>query len=93
MSDYDYGLDLDLKTFQISWQNIDSGARAIASNIQRNYEPDVIICRQHDVITASIVARVLDLPLCIVHPQERIKGTIIKCLPAFSKYMSFPYSS
>lgn len=86
MNDYVDLDDLDTKTFRISWENIDSGARAIASNVLQNPDkPEAIVCKQFDVIPASIVARILELPLCIVHPNPRAGSIIIDSVPRFSK--------
>ena len=82
MTDLD---DLDSKIFRISWQNINSGAHVIARNIEKEHDVEVIICKQNDVIVASIVARLLDLPLCIVQTTPRQNGIIIECVPKFSK--------
>lgn len=77
--------DIDSKIFRISWQNIDSGARAIASNIEREREVDAIVCWQRDAIPASIVARVLDVPMGVVHINERMNGMKVDCFPKFAK--------
>ena len=77
--------DLDEKIFRISWQNIDSGARAIVSNIQREHDDvKAVVCWQHDAIAAAIVSRILDIPMGIVHAQEKINGMKVDCYPTFT---------
>ena len=78
--------DLESKIFRISWENVNSGAEAIATNISNNHDkPDVIICKQFDVTPASIVARILKLPLCVVYPDPRVNNIIVDSMPKFSK--------
>ena len=79
--DYDY----DCRNFDITWQNIYSGSCAIASNIKNNYDADVILCAQEDVMPASIVANELDLPLCVVHFSEKKNGIIVESVPRLSR--------
>lgn len=80
MSDSDFEDD---GVFEISWSNIESGAKAIAINIPS--KTDVIVTTQEDVIAASLVSNELNLPLCIAHLENKVNGIRVECLPKFAR--------
>ena len=75
----------DTKLLHISWSNIYSGAKVLTEQIRKNSLPDVVIAREEDVITASLVANDIKVPLCIVHLKDRINGMILDCIPKITK--------
>ena len=72
--------------FEISWTNIESGAKAITKNISKfESKPDVIISSQEDVVAASLVCNEVDLPLCVAHLERRVNGMLVDCLPKLAR--------
>lgn len=84
MNDNDFD-DWDSHTYRLTWEGINEAATDVAAHISDNYDIDGIVCTQFDVIPASLVAKKLKLPVCIIHPESRQNGIVIDCIPQFNK--------
>lgn len=77
--------DDDSRLLHISWRSINRGSNAIAAHISHHELPAVIVSTQEDAIIASLVCNIIELPLCIVHLNDRQNGIILDCIPKFGK--------